>query len=77
MHPENFDIDGSRVYFSGMLRDSRRGVRWFDTSTRQEQEVSVISRSPGRGLAVAPGGAAILFSQLDYHNADLVMVGVQ
>jgi Tol biopolymer transport system component len=77
-HSENFDVNGRMIYYAGSLSEPRKkGIRVFDPSDGSDRELIAFGGPLRKGLTVARGGSVILYTQLDYHNADLVMFEVQ
>jgi len=71
-HPENFEVVGKTIYFM-----ARGALHAFDTATGDVRELTSIARPAGKGLTVDPARRAILYSQLDHHDADLVAFDVR
>jgi hypothetical protein len=53
-----------------------KAVRVFDLLTGEDRELALMGETPNFGFSVSPARDALLFTQVDSHECDLVMFEV-
>jgi Tol biopolymer transport system component len=76
-HPENFDVVGNEIYYATAIGDTGvKAVRVFALLTGEDRELALMGETPNFGFSVSPARDALLFTQVDSHECDLVMFEV-
>jgi Tol biopolymer transport system component len=60
------------IYF--VPEDSPRSIRYFDFNTKQVRQIFDVEKDFDSGLSVSPDGRWILYSQVDAHGGDIMLV---
>jgi len=73
-HPENFHLLDDSVYYTGSSEEKNsKSLRMFNLGSGEDRELIQLGNGLTKGLSVSQDGRVVLFSQADYHQADIVL----
>jgi hypothetical protein len=71
----NFAVTGKGIYFLGLGRDRpAASIEFFDFATGKTTALYTLDRPFWFGFALAPDERSILYSKVDTHGTDLMLV---